>query len=180
MEETWILRAMDKMTLIRTITSCRRKGETNMFAPKNILVPTDYSDYADKALRKALEIAKQFKSRINLLHVNNAIPECAGDYCVDYATLRKVREQIAEGTQEAMKAEVAKFNEFKDTELSYDIREGIPYDEILKDQEEKEIDLIVIASRGKRGLTKHRLGHTAERVLRDAKCSVLLVRDEGM
>jgi nucleotide-binding universal stress UspA family protein len=79
-----------------------------------------------------------------------------------------------------MKAEVAKFNEFKDIELSFDIREGIPCDEILKDQEEKQVDLIVIASRGKGGVTKHRLGHTAERVLRDAKSSVLLVRDERM
>lgn len=150
-----------------------------MFAPKNILVPTDYSEYADKALRKALEIAKQFKSGINLLHVNNVVQECAGDYCIDYASLQKVREEIAEGTKKNMQAEVAKFADFKDIAVSFDIKEGIPSTEILRDQEEKKIDLIVISSRGKRGLTKHRLGSTAERVLREAKCSVLLVRDYG-
>jgi nucleotide-binding universal stress UspA family protein len=156
-----------------------RKEEMNMFAPKHILVPTDYSEYADRALRKALEIARQFHATVNLLHVNNVIQECAGDYCVDYASLQKVREQIAEGTQKAMKDEVSKFDESVDTEVSFDVREGVPSVEILRDQEEKDIDLIVIASKGKRGLMKHRLGSTAEKVLRDAKCSVLLVREYG-
>ena len=129
----------------------------NMFAPKNILVPTDYSEYADKALRKALEIAKPFKSGINPLRVNNIVQECAGDYCIDYASLQKVREEIAEGTKKNMQAEVAKFDEFKDIAVSFDIREGVPSIEILRDQEDKAIDPIVISSKGKRGLTKHRL-----------------------
>ena len=35
-----------------------------MFLPKNILVPTDFSEYSDKALQTALDIAKQYKSKI--------------------------------------------------------------------------------------------------------------------
>jgi nucleotide-binding universal stress UspA family protein len=40
-----------------------------MFAPKNILVPTDFSKYSDAALKKAVDIAAQYDSKIYLLHV---------------------------------------------------------------------------------------------------------------
>lgn len=147
-----------------------------MFAPKRILVPTDYSDEADKALKQAMEIAKQFDSKIFLLHVNDVIQECAADYCADYASLKRVREEIIEGTKKSMQEEVAKFAEFKDINVSFDIREGDPGIEILKDQEEKEADMIIISAHGKTGFIKHLLGDVADKVIRHAKCSVLLVR----
>jgi len=34
-----------------------------MFAPKRILVPTDFSDYSDEALKQALELAKQYNAK---------------------------------------------------------------------------------------------------------------------
>ncbi|MDD5170912.1 MAG: universal stress protein, partial [Syntrophales bacterium] len=40
-----------------------------MFAPKKILVPTNFSEYSDEALKKALDIAYQYKAKIYLLHV---------------------------------------------------------------------------------------------------------------
>lgn len=147
-----------------------------MFAPKKILVPTDYSEYADKALKQAMELAKQFGSKIYLLHVNDVIQECAADYCIDYASLKKVREEVVEGTRKSMQTEVAKFAEFNDIDVSFDIKEGDPSVEILKDQEEKDIDLIVIGTHGKKGFIKHVLGDVADKVVRQAKCSVMLVR----
>jgi nucleotide-binding universal stress UspA family protein len=48
--------------------------------------------------------------------------------------------------------------------------------EISNYQQEKKIDLIVISSHGKTGLLSHLIGSVAEKVLRSAKCSVLLVR----
>jgi uncharacterized protein YeaO (DUF488 family) len=47
---------------------------------------------------------------------------------------------------------------------------------ILKEQEDKEIDLIVIATHGRTGLMGHLLGSVAEKVVRHAKCPVFLVR----
>ena len=40
-----------------------------MFAPKNILVPTDFSEHSDRELAEAVDIARQHKARIYLLHV---------------------------------------------------------------------------------------------------------------
>jgi nucleotide-binding universal stress UspA family protein len=61
-------------------------------------------------------------------------------------------------------------------EIYYDTKRGIPYEEILKEQEEKGIDLIVIASHGKTGILKNLLGGVVDKVIKRAKCPVLLVR----
>jgi len=40
-----------------------------MFAPKAILVPTDFSEYSDRAVKEAVDIATQNNAKIYLLHV---------------------------------------------------------------------------------------------------------------
>ena len=40
-----------------------------MLMPTKILVPTDFSEYSDKALEQALDIAKQYHAKVFLLHV---------------------------------------------------------------------------------------------------------------
>ena len=56
------------------------------------------------------------------------------------------------------------------------IKQGIPYDDILREQEEKDIDLIVIASHGRTGIKRILIGSVAEKVIRAAKCPVMLLR----
>jgi nucleotide-binding universal stress UspA family protein len=51
-------------------------------------------------------------------------------------------------------------------------------EEILKEQQSKKMDLIVIASHGKTGLLSHLIGSVAEKVARGAKCPVMLVRNK--
>ena len=61
-----------------------------MFSPKKILVPTDYSEFSDNALKQALDIAKQHKAKIYLFHVVGLIQQCAVDYCLDNAMLMEL------------------------------------------------------------------------------------------
>lgn len=56
------------------------------------------------------------------------------------------------------------------------VRVGSPYEEILKEELEKNIDLIVIATHGKTGFIHHLMGRVAERVFRGAKGQVMLVK----
>ena len=56
------------------------------------------------------------------------------------------------------------------------MRRGVPYEEILKEAEEKGVDLIVIASLGRTGLAKYLIGSVARNVLKRAKCPVLLTK----
>jgi nucleotide-binding universal stress UspA family protein len=149
-----------------------------MFAPKKILVPTDFSAYADNALKQAIDIAKQNKAEIYLLNViDDGFQQCAVDYCLDEGTVQKVLKDSVKSAKEKLQQEAKKVTDSKSSiEIVYDARRGIPYEEILKEQEEKGIDLIVIASHGKTGILKNLLGSVVDKIMRRAKCPVLLVR----
>ena len=147
-----------------------------MFSPKSILVPTDFSDYSDKALQNAIDIAKQFKGRIYLLHVVGIVIQCTVDYCLAPQTVNQVENESVATAKKMLTDQLAKFPDSKLVEIIADIRKGTPYEEILRDQQEKKIDLIVIASHGKTGVLSHLIGSVAEKVVRSAKCPVLLVR----
>jgi len=151
------------------------KGGMVMFAPKRILVPTDFSDYSDEALKQALELAKQYHSKVYLLHVANPVTQCTADYCLDVDTFKKAEESTMIKARDMMQQELQKFPESREIEIISDIREGEPVAEILKEQEEKGVDLIVMPSHGRSGLLKRLMGQIAEKVMEATKTPVLLV-----
>ena len=146
-----------------------------MFEPKNILVPTDFTVDSDNAIRLALELARQYKSKISLLHVVKPVAPCAVDYCADESIIRNAENKVIVQAKDKVHAELDKFYDFKDIEVSTDILEGNTGDEILQDQVDKGIDLIVMSSHGKKGFIKHLTGTVSEKVLEEAKCPVLFV-----
>jgi universal stress protein A len=139
-----------------------------MFAPKKILVPTDFSKFSEEALKEAYDIAKQYKAKIYLLHVIDVIQQCTVDYCMDQKTLESLDKQIIQASADMMEKQIKKVAKSKDVEIISDVKKGTPYEEILKEQQAKKIDLIVIASHGS----------VAERVTRAAKCPVILVKNK--
>jgi universal stress protein A len=149
-----------------------------MFAPKKILVPTDFSKFSDEALKQAYDIAKQYKSKIYLLHVIEVVQTCAVDYCLDDQTIRALDEKSLEFSEDMLQKQIKKVFKSKDVEVISDVKKGTPYEEILKEQQSKKMDLIVIASHGKTGLLSHLIGGVAEKVARGAKCPVMLIRNK--
>ncbi len=149
-----------------------------MFAPKQILVPTDFSGYSDKALKEAIGIARQYGSTIHLLHVITIVRQCAVDYCLDEAVVAELEKQSTEKAKNMMAEELSRIPESKEVAIVTEVKKGTPYEEILKNQKDKNIDLIVISSHGTTGLLHYFMGSVAEKVVKNAKCSVLLVRKE--
>jgi len=148
-----------------------------MFKPKMILVPTDFSDYSDKAFQKALDIAKESGSEILLFHViHEDFQTCVVDYCFTSDEIEVIKSRVFTAAKENMKKEIDKFSLSKEVKISTEVRNGVPYEEILKFQEEKGADLIVIASHGRTALKTYFMGSVASRVLKRAKCEVLLVK----
>jgi universal stress protein A len=149
-----------------------------MLKPTRILVPTDFSEPSDKALEQALEIAKQYHAKVFLLHViREEIP-----YQIDIGIITDegLREQIRNSqlaeARERLQHQIDKFPQAKEVEIVSSIRQGIPYDKILEEGREKEIDLIVIASLGRTGIAKYLIGSVARNVLKGSKCPVLLTK----
>ena len=147
-----------------------------MFAPKTILVPTDFSECSDRAVKEAADIAAQNNAKIYLLHVIDKLQQCALDYCIPLETMMKVQSDSEKEAVRKMQEEANKILQSKKIEVSFDVKSGTPYEEILNEQQERKADLIVIASHGRTGILKSLIGSVAERVVREAKCPVLLVR----
>ena len=148
-----------------------------MFKPKKILVPTDFSEYSDKALQKALDIAKEEGSEILFFHViHDDFQTCVVDYCFTVNEIEAIKSRMFKAATENMQKQLDKFPLSKEVKVSMEVRNGVPYHEILKLQEEKGADLIVISSHGRSAITTFLMGNVTSRVLKRAKCEVLLVK----
>jgi nucleotide-binding universal stress UspA family protein len=148
-----------------------------MFQPTRILVPIDIWEYSHKALRQAFDIAKKFDSEVFLLHViQHPVKQCIGDFCLDDKLFSRLQAEMYESTRLEIQRQLAIFPYIDPDTVTTNIRTGPPYNEILKEAEEREIDLIVIDSLGSTALAKYLIGDDARHVLLEAKCSVLLVK----
>jgi nucleotide-binding universal stress UspA family protein len=148
-----------------------------MFAPKNILVPTDFSKFSDAALKKAVEIATQYDSKIYLLHVvDEQISQCAVDYCIDYAVFKQIENNSIKASRDKLKKEAEAIIKTKKIKVIFDVKNGVPSEVVLSEQKAKKIDLVVIASHGKTGLLKQLMGSVADKVVQGSKCPVMVVK----
>jgi universal stress protein A len=148
-----------------------------MFKPSRILVPTDMSEHSFKAIRQAFDIANQFNSVVILLHViRNPVQECTFDYCISKELIAHLQSEMLNAARNGIRQQLANLPGIDSDKIITDIKSGNPYEEILKEAEERDIDLIVIASLGHSGLAKYLIGSVARHVLLEAKCPVLLTK----
>lgn len=148
-----------------------------MFAPKNILVPTDFSEYATTALKKAIDIAEQYNAKIYLLHViDEVIHQCAVDYCLSDDIVKTLEQESFKASKDKLQQEVDALTEARKVEITFDIKRGVPSEVILGEEREKGIDLVVIASHGRTGLLKHLIGSVTDKVVKGSSCPVMVVR----
>jgi nucleotide-binding universal stress UspA family protein len=154
-----------------------RKGGMYMFNVKRILVPTDFSQYSDMALQKAVDIASENNAKVVLLHViDESVQQCVVDYCLSNEIIAQLESESVTVTRDRMQREVSSLKKDKPIEIDFDIRKGAPAAAILEEQQQKGIDLIVIPSHGKSGILKHLIGGVTDKVVRAAKCPVMVVR----
>ncbi len=150
-----------------------------MLMPTKILVPTDFSEYSDKALAQALDIAKQYDAEVFLLNVIHEELYSLGEgfaLGLSQEVLQQIADLPRDEAEENLRNQLNKFPQAKEIKVATNIRQGVPYEEILKEAKEKGIDLIVIASLGRSGIAKYLIGGVARNVLRGSKCPVLLTK----
>ena len=150
-----------------------------MLMPTKILVPTDFSEYSDKALAQALDIAKQYDAKVFLLNVIHEELYSLGEgfaLGLSQEVLQQIVDLPRDKAEENLRIQLNKFLQAKEVKVATNIRQGVPYEEILKEAKEKAIDLIVIASLGRSGIAKYLIGGVARNVLRGSQCPVLLTK----
>jgi nucleotide-binding universal stress UspA family protein len=140
---------------------------------QHILVPTDFSEYADYALDYAIELAKTFQARLTVLYVFHlsslALGEAPPTVLAD--TLEAMETHAQQRTQMAL-AHVQEAGLQADSAIV----EGIPFQVIIETAESRDVDLIVMGTHGRTGLTHALMGSVAEKVVRLAPCPVLVTR----
>lgn len=160
---------------------------------KHILVPTDFSPPARKALEHAVALSRQFNGKITVLHVSDAeklseslvgleafgylssaleLPPassgCAPSFDVDtlkQAARQKLEDWVAEFGDDNVQMETA-------------IEQGRPAVRIVEFARENGVDTIVMGTHGRGPVAHFFLGSVAENVVRSAECPVLTVRGE--
>jgi universal stress protein A len=148
-----------------------------MLRPTNILVPTDFSHHSDKALIQALDIAQHYGGKVHVLHVvNERIRRITDQYSISVESVRRLTDKLVNAGKKNIKKQLAKFPQALEVEVTTEVAQGIPSEEILRTQEVQGNDLIVIASLGRTGLARYIIGGVARDVLKGAKCPVLLTK----
>lgn len=141
----------------------------------NILVPLDGSRAAEAALEQAAYLASTSGGKIRLVQV------LTNSMLADNPTvLPEVREQL----DQQDRRQAADYLDTLDSRLQARgihcqaeiLESGDPAQRILEAAERHAVDLIVLTSHGRSGLSRFLLGSVAEKVLRHASCPTLIVR----
>lgn len=136
---------------------------------QRVLLPLDGSELAEVALSYAKGIASRFGLELLLLHV-------AGKGEAESLPLHRAYiDQTSERLRKEM-AEVQAKTGGHAVVVKGEVAVGYPADEILRYAAEKDVDLILMATHGRSGVSRWVLGSVADKILRLAALPVLLVR----
>lgn len=141
-------------------------GGAGVIHIKKILYPTDFSSYSNQAYFHAIALAKTHGASVTVLFVYNpdttSTPGTHGD---ESAARRYWQEQLEQ--IRPLDPHIA---------VSHVLLQGDPASEIVRYVRDAGIDLVVMGTHGRTGVERLLLGSVAEKVLRDAHCSVLVVK----
>ena len=151
-----------------------------MIDVNNILLPTDFSDCAAAALEYACDLAQRYDAKLSMLHVIHDPTLEVPDFGMGLAfpgyveNLPDRRKKVVEAANDALK-NLSDACPQHSTAIEYHIKFGQPFKEVLKLAEEDSVDLIVMGTHGRAGLSHILLGSVAERVIQKANCPVMTV-----
>ena len=136
-----------------------------MIHVKKILYPTDFSPYSNQAYFHAVALAQQHNASLSIVYVYAPAgsPPTAGK---DAETDRKYWHDQLEQIR-PVDDSIATHHVFL---------EGDPATEVVRYARDASMDLVVMGTHGRTGLERLLMGSVAEKVLREAPCSVLVVK----
>jgi nucleotide-binding universal stress UspA family protein len=139
---------------------------------RKLLVPLDFSTRSLEALDAAVALARELEASLVLVHVMD--PAYASGQ-LEASRLRRLREEAIREAEQQL-ARVATQRVGAPVPVVQEVRQGNAYAEIVDSARRVRADLIVMGSAGRTGVNRFLLGSVAEKVVRHAPCSVLIVR----
>ncbi len=140
---------------------------------RKILVPFDFSEYSEKAFYWALALAEKWQAQLLVFHV---VPRMSYPRMVTGTfDVGDFEARLRANAEAQTKEFVAKVQD-RGVPINVKTLVGEPFSDICQMAEQEHIDVIVMGSHGRTGLSHALLGSVAERVVRHAPCPVLVVR----
>ncbi|MBC6401343.1 MAG: universal stress protein [Ekhidna sp.] len=146
---------------------------------KKIIVPVDFSQQSEYAMHFAVEFSRLFEAGIVLIHVLE-LP--AAQFSTTGETHGQAMEKFYTG--EFIKGVHGRLEEWKDyltkegVEVKTIMKHGNPFQKISATISDEEADYIIMGSNGASGLKEFFVGSNAARMIRYAKCPVVIVKGE--
>ncbi len=140
--------------------------------PRNILVPIDFSESSEKAASAARALSLKTGATVHLLHAFVIPVESVG---LARTVSQQYVEQFVKDSKEQLLALGAKQCAGASMGPAL-VESGDPREVITEKAKELNVELIVMGTHGRRGLSRALIGSVAESVVRTAHCSVLVVR----
>ena len=153
---------------------------------QRILVPLDGSALAEAALPQATDLASRLSGSIFLVRAvplarQRATAILAGSggmeamSTVDVAAIDEALELQTQEARTYLEEEAGALKE-KGIAVEWEVRQGVPADEIIACAQENNIDLIAISSHGRSGIGRLVFGSVCDRVMREAGIPVLVIK----
>jgi nucleotide-binding universal stress UspA family protein len=144
---------------------------------KRICVATDFSAPANRAFQYGLVFARQFGAELHLLHVIEDVIPTVPEPGLAMLPTQEIMNSLRKASEEGMN-KLAAGQDVQGVALRQAVREGVPFREICDYAKREAIDLVVVGTHGRAGLTHLLLGSVAERVVRSAPCPVLTIHSD--
>lgn len=141
---------------------------------KKILISTDGSDNANKALVKGKNIAKDLNAEVTIITVVKEIttnPELT----IDYSEVEKEQKQEVESGKELLKQSLKNFKDFNG-EVDLKVLKGNPAEMIIREIEDNDYSMVIMGSRGLGTFSRTMLGSVSHKVLNHSNIDVLIVK----
>ena len=149
-----------------------------MLEYRSILAPTDFSAHAGVALRHACGLAEKLGAELHLLHVLPDFVPASPDPILAPALPPEYFAQAEAKARESL-ANLLDPAWGRPPSVKLAVHWGSAVEGIVGYASDHAVDLLVIATHGRTGLRHALLGSVAERIIREARCPVLTVRDRS-
>ncbi|MEZ5943733.1 MAG: universal stress protein [Planctomycetaceae bacterium] len=149
-----------------------------MIRLQKILVPTDFSDFSNHAVRYGCEFAKRFNAELHLVSVVEDVYPLVPESGMLLPTAANYLNELKTAAEQTL-ATRPDSAWVEGVSVKREVLIGTAFLEIIRYAKDEDIDLIVIGTHGRTGLVHVLMGSVAEKVVRKAPCPVLTVRPEG-
>ena len=141
---------------------------------KKILAPTDMSEFSEAGVRYALDLARTVGAEVTIYYVLSTDELMQQDLVGPLSHILEKYEQALRKFLDERFSDIIPL-----VEVRTKVEIGAPDDNIVQEAEKGGMDMIVLSTHGRTGLSHILVGSVTERVVRHAPCPVLSIRPKG-